>query len=665
MDLGTTNTYLYLGSMEEDNMFSQDSLPEPVILEPQSDRHGSIATSILYEDGKPVAIGNLAESEFHTHPGKREKRFLASQFKPEIAKSDSLAQGWMRDFLIGLKTCFPEGFLDGEIKVYVGIPSLAREDFSLNLSRCFQEAGWPKPEFVRESDAAVVSCLESGVLEIGDMASKCLILDFGGGTCDYTAIEGLETLQNGGDILYGGRLFDDLIFQQFLASDKLLRENIFQSPVAWYVHWVECRRQKEDFSDFLNRVINAPEKGQLRASYTMRLNWLDASYARKDSWLKYDQEKFLVDSENYQSTPDLHEMLIQYAARGGLSRSDYDLIDQKQIGLISWLRQILESVDKKSAVRKIVLTGGSSRWYFTRQLCERIFPGAICLHSKRGYEDIAFGLALFPVLLASRKRAELLLKRNLPLFTQKSVALVRELVERQTAEIVVQSASHIVERDILPALENASSKTVGQLEEQIRDNIINDAALLELASHKSEILNRRIQEELGGAFRQWIKENGVPLAPRVEFPGKAIGNDFFARASACLSSLDLVRLTRLALTAILPLIVGGTAAHFLAPIGEPVSITTGIGLTGMAAWLMAKTAPQFVERMKIPSFLLSDRNRIKIVDKISGFIRKELQKQFETVQKEVSAEVEKRLATSLEDMVNSLSILNQIRTSKS
>lgn len=655
IDLGTSNTYLYLGGPDANGR----ELPAPIIAPPESDSHGSFSTAVLYENDKPIAIGNVAEAEFNVHGDKGGSRFLATQFKPEIAKLASPAQKWMRDFLALLKSRLPRELFSGELKIFVGVPSLAREDFSLNLARCFTEAGWPRPESVRESDAAVVSCLQAGTLSIEDMERKCLILDFGGGTCDYTAIEGLDALQNGGDILYGGRLFDDLVFQKFLKVGAFEKE-VKASPVAWYVHWVECRKQKEDFSDFINR--KAGDENFENLSFPMRLGWISAEGRREETYTEYDFASFLQDAENYQATPELLAALAQYRERGGISQEGRDLLEGRQVGLISWLKNILESVDKKTQVRKIVLTGGSSRWHFTRELCARVFPQADCLESERGYEDIAFGLALFPVLLESREKARHLLERNLPGFTIKAVNRANEIIDAQTADMTALCATHIVERDIVPCLESAANLTVGTLEEKIRETMMADADLMEIVHRKSAVLNQKIQEELERDFRLWLRENGVPLTPVFKFPGKAISNDFLVRASACLSNLDIVKLTRLAITAILPLVVGGAAAHFLAPVGEPISIGVGIGLAGTAAWLLSKTAPQILENSKIPAFLLNEKNRKKIVGKIQDYIRKELEKDFAAAQSGIAADVEKRLTAALDGMVNSLNILNQIHT---
>ena len=92
IDLGTTNTYLY-------GTGGASAEPAPLTLPRISDENGCIATVVLYQDHKPLLIGNIAESEYHTNRAAMPARTLRSQFKPEIAHGDSEAMEWMTDFL--------------------------------------------------------------------------------------------------------------------------------------------------------------------------------------------------------------------------------------------------------------------------------------------------------------------------------------------------------------------------------------------------------------------------------------------------------------------------------------------------------------------------------------------------------------------------------------
>ncbi len=79
IDLGTSNTYIFSW---DSATWSGGGRPKPIILQDITDSGGSLATVILYEDGKPLCIGNLAESEYFAHPDSGGRRKIRSQFKP-------------------------------------------------------------------------------------------------------------------------------------------------------------------------------------------------------------------------------------------------------------------------------------------------------------------------------------------------------------------------------------------------------------------------------------------------------------------------------------------------------------------------------------------------------------------------------------------------------
>lgn len=670
IDLGTTNTYIFHSKADSD--WHSYTEPKPVIMPLVTDESGSCATVVLYENNVPVAIGNIAESEYYTNTSKRNERFLATQFKPELATGDESVIKWMTDFISQIKKNLPEHIFNDDTRVYVGMPSLAREDFSLNLSDCFLKAGWPKPIFVRESDAALVSCLQAGTLRIEDMEKKCLIVDFGGGTFDYTLTEGLDAIQNGGDTLYGGRLFDDMFFQIFQKSDQDFMKLAANSPAAWHLHWVECREQKEAFSDFVNSLqkkeatSDLQQTDEIQTGFTLHVSWLAPDGSFRDSFITdYTKNNFVRNAENFLASGELLEIITPYSARSGISVNARELLEEKIIGLITWLRTIFERTEKKNEIMKVVLTGGSSRWFFVKELISRIFPQAKAVLSVRSYEDIAFGLTLFPLLLYSREATDKLLQTQLPDFIKKSSEIVNKLVKTQTAVIVELCADRIVERDMMPTLEAAqkSSMTIKDIEEQFAENIKSDKLLLEIVKNKSDILTNDIQNALSIEFKKWLKSNGVILIPQFEFPAQSISDDFFEELSVKLADWDLIKAVRVTLMAILPILAGATAAHFLAPLGEPVSVTAGIGLAGGAAWLATKTAPEFLEKQKLPSFLLTEKNRKKIMDKNRAYIKSSLVKEFDEVRKNLEKNVAQVLKESLTGMLSRLSILNQIKTS--
>lgn len=662
IDLGTSNTYIYTTQLEEDRHFSPE--PVPVLLPDMGDDTGSIATVVMYEEGKPVLAGNIAESEFYSNLKKQPVRSLASQFKPEIYQGEAEAMRHMTDFLRIIREAMLD-ILDDNSKIYVGMPSLAREDYSINLSTCFLEAGWPRTSFVRESDAALVSCLQSGTLDIEDLQEKCLILDYGGGTFDYTSVQNIDVLQNGGDHLYGGRLFDDLFFQVFCDKDAQFALEASRSPYAWYVHWIECKNQKEKFSDFMNKLLSekSEETGSGTRGCSLHAVWFDKKGERRDAYVHdYDRDMFIKASENYIPTQEMLDILKPYLTRGGLSAEDRDLVSGRSVGLISWLHEMLSNMPDKAAITKVVITGGSSRWFFVREVVKKVFPNASCMPSNRSYEDIAFGLALFPILSQSRDRVRALLAEKLPTFTQKAINIAKKILNRETGSLIAACSQRIVERDIMPVLEEAQKKsmTIGELENSFSENIKMDSGLMLLVQEQSKRLQNNIQKELNYAFRQWLRENGVLLIPNFAFPVQTIGQDFFDNISVKIARLDNLDLMKFTLTTVLPLLAATATAGAIAHIGEPMMIALGGGLTFGSLWVLAKTAPGFLAGISLPKFMLSEKNRQKIADKNQEYIENALRESFMEIEKRILGNIDEKLANALESMLGRLSVLNQV-----
>lgn len=657
IDLGTSNTYVYLNDAPDEGENLYPDVPKPLLLPFLGDDGGSMATAVLYEDDKPILIGNVAQSEFYVNLEARPKRRLATQFKPEIAGRTPEAMTAMTDFLRLLREALPPELLAGDVRVYAGMPSLSREDYALNLGDCFLAAGWPKPLFARESDAALISCLQSGVLSAADVDNGSLILDFGGGTFDYTRVENLDALQSGGDVLYGGRLFDDLIYQAFCRHNEDFARDAPDSPYAWYVHWVECKRQKEIFSDFLRE--SPPD-----AATTLRIVWYDENENRRDAFLRdYTREAFTRDAEDYSPTPEILEILEPYRKRGGLSSWARDLLAGRSAGLLAWARTILENAESRASINAVILTGGSSRWFFMEEIARSVFPGAKILQSRRGFEDIAFGLALFPLLEASSRRAKTLLGGDLDAFAVKASALAKNLVEKEIRAVTAQCAERIAALDVLPALETAQKNgaSAEELERAFSANIAADAGLKRIVEEKSAALREKIGEELNFAFRRWLKENGVFMAPPFEFSSRRLGEDFFETVSVKISRLDTLNLMNFTLKKIIPTLTGIAAAGVIAHAGEPVSAIVGGGLAGGGAWVLARLAPGFLARRKLPSFFLNETNRRKIVAKNREYIEKTLTAALEDTWKHLGAEIETVLRDSLTRMVGKLTVLNQVR----
>ncbi len=649
IDLGTSNTYIFSW---DSATWSGGGRPKPIILQDITDSGGSLATVILYEDGKPLCIGNLAESEYFAHPDSGGRRKIRSQFKPEIDRGEPWALEAMTDFLTLLGKALPNGLLENA-NVHVGIPARVRQDFAITLGKCFSEAGWPAISFVQEPDAALVSCLDLGILSVADIGCRCLILDFGGGTFDYTAVESLNVLSQGGDALYGGRLFDDLFYQLFCGRNPDFARAMPKSPFAYYAHWVECKNQKELFS----RIVS-DEKA---AKASLLLPWYDRKGERFEAWVNdYGRDDFVANAEHFVATDELQAILSAYRNSGGLGVNASELLAGKEIALIGWLHGLLENVADRGQIEKVVLTGGSSRWFFVLDAAKRFFPAASVVRSGRDYEDIAYGLALYPALAVARERARELLDGKMEAFCAKETDEVRKLLASAADRLIIDSARRITERDIMPVLEGAKENrpTLQELEDAIDKSIREDGDLYVMFRRAGQNLAGEIRRKVDGDFKHWLVENGVPLTAGIQIPDEAVNLDFFdGLATGILRPEDL---DKFLVTRLLPLIGGLTAAGLIAHTLEPVSTIIGGGAVFGGTWLLSRYAPFDIRNRKIPTFMLGDRIRPKITAKITRHIEEHLHKAFDRLEENLATEIGKRLRASLESMIANLGIFNQI-----
>lgn len=653
MDLGTSNTYIFASSGA--------GQPEPVPIPDISSASGSISTVILYQGGEPFLIGNIAESEYYSNIALSGERRFISQFKPEIASASSDAIMWMTDFLRMLRKALPEGVLEDASELYVGIPARGREDFSLNLGRCFTGAGWPRPRFVRESDAAMISCLQSGAIDIRDIEHNTLILDFGGGTCDCTGIERMQALENSGDPLYGGRLFDDLFYQIFCSRDICFANGAPNSPFAYYLHWIVCKSEKERFSDY----VNGHDPDESAQAVTLLMPWLDSSGKKRNASVSLDRNEFVSAAENYVASPQMLAILGDYARRGGLSQEARDLLEGRSIGLISWLRRILENIGSRNSVDRVILTGGSSRWFFVRDLVSELFPSASVSLSKRDYEDIAFGLALYPSLLAEKDKVHALLEGQLDRFSEESARAVNEKIVDYSQAVAAECAMRIVSRDVMPVLEEAArtGMTIAEMERAFLENMKNDDGLLKIASLQSERFEHDVRRDLEHRFARWLKGNGVMLVPRFDFPSRVPGHDFFDAIRVRLDGMAFLNVMDFMTRAVLPGMAACATAALIAHAGEPVSAVLGGGMAFAGVWGLGRVGRKILWKRKLPSFFLSPKNREKIAEKNRKYIQDALNKAFMEVQADLAQQTQVGIRRALTGMLAKLGILNQVNLS--
>ena len=614
MDLGTSNTCIALCSPSLD---VKHRLGHVQVIKPHEWHNvalgGAIPTLILYKDNKPFLIGAAAEYEFGEASDNERKNYtLYSQFKPDIAVRDD-AKTWMLDFLELLRSRLPE--LDNKSEqIIVGIPSQAENHYQQVLRQCLQNTLWGEVQFLREPMGALLYYIAKGALPPSVAAKGVFTIDFGGGTCDFAYLHRADVVGRYGDMLYGGRLFDDLFYQVLLEHNHGLEAQLLEENNAYYVHWVACRRAKEEFSASM-----AKDRNQ---SLTVRVRWsyFDGKKTRECSAYieNFTWRDFMERAGKYIPSADFLLSLQEHGSRVGLSSWGEGLLAGKHVDLISWFEdsflEALKIVRQENstgfAISTILLTGGSSAWPFVQDIvCNNLGENTKILMGDEPYADIAKGLAQYKVLSAHLREGRETLKNELPNF-------MNERIRRHAIEPILENGSTLLLQDfeyllqdtiLMPAFRNYREHggTLHKLMQDIAKAFVAEqSSIQQLLDTAMLRMGKQIVHACRLELRDWFYEKGIPIVPeRLEqrWMGLAI-SDFITQMSKSLSQSTLGQDRN---SAEIATMIAGPGLAALAASGAPMTATI-IGLSGlvlMKVFNLNKWVVDKVLYLPTPSFL--------------------------------------------------------------
>lgn len=512
MDLGTSNTCLTFcagGSV--------------AVLRPEGWHNaalgGAVPTLLLYRGDAPFLIGAAAELEFgEASEAERRGYVLRGQFKPDIAVRQE-ARRWMEDFLRLLRAR-----VEIRGQVLVGIPCQAGNHYRQVLRQCLHATGWERVRFLREPMGAVIHYIAAGILPPSLAARGVLTVDFGGGTCDLAMLRRADVTARHGDMLYGGRLFDDLFHQMLLERNPGLDRQLHEEGNAYYVHWVACRQAKEDFSAAMSLNREQPVTVRVRwSSWDGRKAGERSAYIENLSW-----NAFLARAGAYAASPDLLESLREHADRAELSPQARGLLEGKRVDLISWFEDILlamlnavrrEDADARARAPRVLLTGGSSAWPFVEALArQNLGPETQVIMGDEPYADIAKGLAQYYVLAERLRESRAALREGLPAFMEKRIhrRAIRGTLEGGVEQLKKEFGDFIRAVILLPEFRAFRDKggSLRQLMHGIAAAMRREderaRSLLEDAVGR---MTRRVAEACRAEIRAWFREKGIPIMP--------------------------------------------------------------------------------------------------------------------------------------------------------
>lgn len=356
IDLGTTNSSTCFTSFNPGRKQFDD--PQPV-------RFGNhkIIRSILLLDPSGQKAQKSGEAvynhpEFLAHPER-----VHEQFKLNLGKQDSAAwytQLLAGELLEGLKRTMNLQTLSSNDHVTTfGVPAEWNRNFQSKVKIVEQaiiDAGFPNVQAIAEPIAAIHYHAFLGDIYYEDRPQHWMVIDIGGGTTDLAVIRTVKGGQQP-EVLFtfgedfGGKDFDELFLNKLLLGRHWDGEqpNIRERLILL----MEIRNYKEVFSNNINR-------GR-------------------------DNFKRNIRVENVKNPVPLTK--VEFASPEFGER----LIDRFS-GIIT--RSFLNSKLSLRDIDKVILTGGSARWYFVKDAINSFFGREATVLSENPELTIAKGLTL-------------------------------------------------------------------------------------------------------------------------------------------------------------------------------------------------------------------------------------------------------------------------------
>lgn len=517
IDFGTANTYL--------SECAQDELKTvPLLLDDDLGK----ATANLYRNQNSereiFLIGQLAINTFGTTPPaiRKQQGFeLRTQYKPDIGtkrRSRDEAEDFFKKLLLGKtpKKPLTQALNPGE--VIFGIPSNADHHFkgalkTVAVSTGFASAKRPVKMYPEPLGALVYHLSHAQTIAPRRFAQGVMIVDFGGGTCDFTSMTGFETRASWGDMLLGGRLFDDLFFRVFLEQNPSAQQLIEDNHDQHFIQFYECKQAKEEFSNLMQR----PENRNRPFTRAIR------PYGRVEikNW-----EHFIRLARQYRPSDNIRQSLRNLDEDHPVLAALRDH-EQSSIDLLAWFETALRQGLEKSQcpVQTAILTGGSSRWPFVTDCVDKVLKelgnhGVDYVLSPNPYIDVGEGLSMIP---ATQQGAQRDLESLAALFEvdQTGTNAFEELLGRAQNSALAKAQTALetaIKAQLNPFIRRSSqefSESGGSLQgrfEQLQRQLraLEDELTAALSQWQSEI-----QQDLPGHCQAQVADD---LARRLTFP---------------------------------------------------------------------------------------------------------------------------------------------------
>ena len=481
----------------------------------------SVTTCLLWKgdggaDDTVVAFGDRALRQWVSlKEDDRKQHRYAAVFKPDIA-SGARAERAQKDARAFLAKCYQAVRDSGVVRgiglsegmpVVIGIPAeIGREQKDLT-ARLAREAGFGEATAVEEPLGALAFHLADGTITGSEARRGVVVVDFGGGTLDVAWLDARRGLRAPwGDPTLGGRLFDDLFYQWLIERNPEIKLSERDRPYVWQA---TCRELKERFSDHW-----ADEGGE--TEYFEALNLPGRQYAE----FAGTPAEFLERAKRYRPS----EVAADYFSTVGgrlaeLGKSGPEnLIELIRVELLRGLG------GHPPDVARVILTGGSCKWPFMRDLAAQVFdlPKERVLRSPQPETTIGSGLAVYHVLKYRNAEKRIKLKEELPVHRRKFDVAVEEQLRKfskEVAEAVVSPLLDQVEAIYLTWYQKGGTLNEVTQKVEAATKAFDVPSILQ---GRDALLARLLVRLLRDHLKVWMKAHGVDREVDEIFPEGSI-----------------------------------------------------------------------------------------------------------------------------------------------
>lgn len=651
VDFGTTNSYFC--------KCPSDQL-SPVGIDFGAGRDG-LPTAVLYRRDKEPLIGHWALHEYgEAVPQERRTYRLCTQFKPDIAVSREARQH-AEDFL---STVLREtdrlhiALNPTHNTVIFGVPSESAAAFKQTLGQIAEATGFGRIRMIDEPKGALLYHLWHKDFSPSEAQQGVLVVDFGGGTCDFAVMNNLEVNHSWGDMELGGRLFDDLFYQWFIEQNPAVEADIQRSGDFYYVYAYLCREAKEFFSLTMARD---------------RAETVNKSIGRYGALRDMTWDAFVRRAGAYRPSDALKDSLAQ----AGVTLERLDSAD-KPMDLLDWFKSSLQNgltslSREKEPIGRVILAGGSSQWPFVPETISEVLAldRSRLMRSDRPYAAISEGLAILPALQRTFAALRTTLKKDLPAFCEDRVRpLLREVTDTYAEEVATDITVELFDRKLqthLRAFREEGGSVASLRQKMALDIEVFSPSLETLMEQRAVPLKSGLADRVKSLFAQWLGSYGLSV-PEASLAGDrrvSVGNDFLHRQMPDLYG-GLVDTAGWFVVAAVSGFGGavaggaGTAVILSGPVGWMLgAVLAGVG--GILAVRYGKArAKALAEGWVVPAWIAKRVLPAAKIARVREQFRAEINEQLKAQCAGLHAEFQDRIATIAEQQIEALSEITQL-----